>query len=62
LCGYEAGAFTDAKTTKKGLLEIATANSFLDEIGRCPTVAGKLLRVIETKTSEGGGTRISKLM
>jgi len=60
LCGYEAGAFTDAKTTKKGLLEIADGGSlFLDEIGEMPQqLQAKLLRVIETKTFRRvGGTR-----
>jgi len=60
LCGHEAGAFTDAKTTKKGLLEIAEGGTlFLDEIGEMPQqLQAKLLRVIETKTFRRvGGTR-----
>lgn len=64
LCGYEAGAFTDAKTTKKGLFEIAEGGTlFLDEIGEMPQpLQAKLLRVIETKTFRRvGGTRDIKV-
>lgn len=60
LCGYEAGAFTDARTTKKGLLEVADGGTlFLDEIAEMPpSLQPKLLRVIETKTFRRvGGTR-----
>ncbi len=52
LFGYEKGAFTDAKVTKKGLFELADGGSvFLDEIGdmRLNTQA-KLLKVLENKT------------
>ncbi|MBI4459618.1 MAG: sigma-54-dependent Fis family transcriptional regulator [Acidobacteria bacterium] len=52
LFGHERGAFTDAKTLKKGLLEIADHGSlFLDEIGEMPLVLqAKLLRVLEDQT------------
>ncbi|NJD57303.1 MAG: sigma-54-dependent Fis family transcriptional regulator [Nitrospirae bacterium] len=60
LYGYEAGAFTDAKKTKKGLFELAEGGTlFLDEVGDMPPGAqAKILRVIETKTLKRlGGTR-----
>jgi two-component system, NtrC family, response regulator AtoC len=49
LFGYERGAFTDARSAKAGILEIASTGSiFLDEIGEMPlTVQAKLLRVLE---------------
>ncbi len=51
LFGHEMGAFTDAKTMKKGLVEIASGGTlFLDEIGEMPIeLQATLLRVIETK-------------
>ena len=60
LFGYEAGAFTDAKKTKIGLIELADRGTlFLDEIGDMPPSAqAKILRVTETKTLKRlGGTR-----
>lgn len=60
LFGYEAGAFTDAKKTKIGLIELADKGTlFLDEIGDMPPSAqAKILRVTETKTLKRlGGTR-----
>ena len=50
LFGHERGAFTDAKVSKRGLLELADDGTiFLDEIGDLgPGVQGKLLRVLET--------------
>lgn len=60
LCGYEAGAFTDARTTKKGLLEMADGGTlFLDEVAEMPLqLQVKLLRIIETKVFRRvGGTR-----
>lgn len=60
LFGYEAGAFTDAKRTKKGLFELADGGTlFLDEIGdMAPNVQAKILRVLETRTIKRlGGTR-----
>jgi len=60
LFGHEKGAFTDARTLKKGLLELADGGTaFLDEVGDMPLATqGKILRVIETKTFKRvGGTR-----
>jgi transcriptional regulator with PAS, ATPase and Fis domain len=63
LFGYEKGAFTDAKTQKKGLFELADGGTiFLDEIGDlAPKIQVKLLRVIEQKTFQrvGGTTDIT---
>ena len=52
LFGHEKGAFTDAKTRKKGLVELAEGGTlFLDEIGEMGiTLQSRLLRVIENKT------------
>lgn len=64
LFGYEKGAFTDAKTGKKGLLEIAGHGSiFLDEIGELPIdLQAKLLSALETRGFRRiGGTRLRKL-
>jgi DNA-binding NtrC family response regulator len=51
LFGYKKGAFTDAKTDKKGLFFEATGGTiFLDEITEMPLVLQvKLLRVIEER-------------
>ena len=59
LFGHERGAFTDAKSAKRGLLELADGGTlFLDEIGDLgPSVQGKLLRVLETmRFRRVGGT------
>lgn len=52
LFGYEKGAFTDAKTQKRGIFELADKGTlFLDEIGEIPLVLqAKLLRVLEEQT------------
>jgi len=49
LFGYEKGAFTDAKASKQGLVEIANGGTlFLDEIGELSlTLQPKLLRFLE---------------
>ena len=60
LFGHERGAFTDAKTMKKGLFEMADGGTLLlDEIGDLkPTMQVKLLRVLETrKFRRVGGTQ-----
>ena len=60
LFGHERGSFTDAKTTKRGLMEVADSGTlFLDEIGELPLpLQAKFLKAIETKTFRRvGGTR-----
>jgi len=60
LFGHERGAFTDAKTAKRGLLELADGGTvFLDEIADLGLgVQGKLLRVLETmRFRRVGGTQ-----
>ncbi|MBS1149960.1 MAG: two component, sigma54 specific, transcriptional regulator, Fis family, partial [Myxococcaceae bacterium] len=59
LFGHERGAFTDAHTQKRGLMEIAEGGSvMLDEIGDlAPAAQAKLLRLLEQKTYRRvGGT------
>jgi len=52
LFGYEKGSFTDARSAKKGLFEMAQGGSILlDEIGDMKqNLQGKLLRVLEERT------------
>jgi len=60
LFGYERGAFTDAKSLKKGLFELADGGTiFLDEIGHMNhNLQVKLLKVVEEKRFRRlGGTR-----
>jgi two-component system, NtrC family, response regulator AtoC len=60
LFGHEKGAFTDARTMKRGLVELADHGTlFLDEIGELsPRLQGKLLQFIEDRTFRRvGGTR-----
>ncbi len=63
LFGHERGAFTDAKTMKPGLFEVADGGTvFLDEIGDMPFgLQSKLLQVLEEKTFKrlGGVADIS---
>jgi DNA-binding NtrC family response regulator len=60
LLGHERGAFTDARTQKKGLFEQADGGTvYLDEIGDMRLdLQGKLLRLIEEKAFRRiGGVR-----
>ncbi len=60
LFGHEKGAFTDAKTQKIGLFELADGGTvFMDEIGDLPlSLQGKLLRFMEEKAFKRvGGIR-----
>jgi two-component system response regulator AtoC len=64
LCGFEPGAFTDARRRKEGLLERAHGGTlFLDEIATMSaSVQAKLLRVLEEGTfMRLGGTRPIKV-
>ncbi len=59
LFGHERGAFTGARTQKRGLFELAENGTiYLDEIGDMPlSLQGKLLKAIETKSFRRvGGT------
>lgn len=59
LFGYEPGAFTDAKRTKKGLLELADGGTFfMDEIGDLNLqLQVKLVKALEEKSFRRvGGT------
>jgi two-component system response regulator AtoC len=62
LFGHERGAFTDARTQKRGLLESADGGTvFLDEIGEMvPALQAKLLRFLEEKSFKrvGGASDI----
>ena len=51
LFGYQKGAFTDARESKRGLIEVADAGTlFLDEIGDLsPELQAKLLNFLESR-------------
>jgi DNA-binding NtrC family response regulator len=60
LFGYERGAFTDARTSKRGLFEAADKGTlFLDEVGELTaSTQAKLLKVLEEQNFRRlGGTR-----
>jgi two-component system, NtrC family, response regulator AtoC len=59
LFGHERGAFTDARTQKRGLFEVAGHGTvFLDEVGEIPlTMQARLLRALESRrVKRVGGT------
>jgi DNA-binding NtrC family response regulator len=61
LFGYEKGAFTDAKESKRGKIELADAGTlFLDEIGDMSLgLQAKMLRVLQDQEFERvGGTEV----
>jgi DNA-binding NtrC family response regulator len=61
LFGHEKGAFTNAYSTKQGLVEVANGGSlFLDEVGDIsPMIQPKLLRFLETgEFRRVGGTNL----
>jgi transcriptional regulator with PAS, ATPase and Fis domain len=60
LMGHEKGAFTDAKSQKRGMFEVSDGGTlFLDEIGDMEMgMQAKLLRVLEERTFRRvGGTK-----
>jgi Nif-specific regulatory protein len=64
LFGYEPGAFTDARSTKKGRFELAnTGTLFLDEVGELSlSTQVKLLRVLQEREFERlGGVKPIKV-
>jgi Nif-specific regulatory protein len=64
LFGYEPGAFTDARASKKGRFELAHGGTlFLDEVGELsPATQVKLLRVLQEREVERlGGVKPIKV-
>ena len=64
LFGHEKGAFTDARATKKGLMELADRGTlFLDEVGEITLASqAKLLRCLQERSFKRvGGTRDIKV-
>jgi DNA-binding NtrC family response regulator len=64
LFGHEKGAFTDARATKKGLMELADRGTlFLDEVGEIALGSqAKLLRCLQERSFKRvGGTRDIKV-
>ena len=64
LFGHERGAFTDARTLKRGLFEVARGGTiFLDEIGEMSLIMqAKLLRALENRQFKRvGGTATLRL-
>ena len=64
LFGYERGAFTDANTSKVGLIQAADRGTlFLDEIGCLPlTFQAKILKAIEEKRVRPVGGRAERVV
>jgi DNA-binding NtrC family response regulator len=62
LFGHERGAFTDAKTAKPGLFEVAQGGTmFLDEVQHlAPELQGKLLRALDQKSVRRLGATASR--
>ena len=62
LFGHERGAFTDARTSKVGLLQAADRGTlFLDELGCLPiAIQVKILKAIEEKTIRPVGGRADR--
>ncbi len=62
LFGYESGAFTDARQSKVGLIELANMGTlFLDEIGEIPIeLQVKLLSVLQKQEVQPIGSRDSR--
>ena len=62
LFGHERGAFTDAKTAKPGLFEVAQGGTmFLDEVDHlAPELQGKLLRALDQKSARRLGATATR--